>query len=498
MQLSLSHVTYCYPGSVNPVFSDISCTFANGWHGVIGANGCGKTTLARLVSGELEPDRGTLTKGLATTLCAQDATEEPAGLSDFACDWSPLAQKVRRMLAVNDEWLWRYGTLSSGQQKRVQIACALAHDPEVLILDEPTNHLDAPSRELLLETLEHFSGIGLLISHDRTLLDELAVSCLCFEAGGPRMRPGNYSAVREQQRQEHDAALHARDAANSEYRRLAQERQRRREEAGRSSAKRSRRSLDPHDHDAREKIGRAIVSGKDRKASDKVHRLDQRMDGLGRKAEASIAQSYDGELPALGVRSKRNTVAHLDAQMLPFGNADKGIEIPELFVGPDEHIAIVGSNGTGKSMLVKALVAEGIPRGVKAVYLPQEVSPDDEAALLGRLRGLSRAEQGSVLSLAAQLNAEPESYRAGSRVSPGELRKLALAFAALDGAELLVLDEPANHLDVHAVEALERFLSGFEGALILVSHDRHLVEAVSSAIWRTQSLSAGGAKLLLS
>ena len=103
-----------------------------------------------------------------------------------------------------------------------------------------------------------------------------------------------------------------------------------------------------------------------------------------------------------------------------------------------------------------------------------------------------------MLSLAAQLNAEPESYRTGSSVSPGELRKLALAFAALDGAELLVLDEPANHLDVHAVEALERFLAGFAGALVLVSHDRHLVEAVSSAVWRTESLPPGGAKLLLS
>ena len=90
------------------------------------------------------------------------------------------------------------------------------------------------------------------------------------------MRPGNYSAVREQQMQEHDASLHARDAARSEYRRLAQEQQRRREEVDRSAAKRSRRNLDPHDHDSREKIGRAIVSGKDRKAADKVRQLDQR------------------------------------------------------------------------------------------------------------------------------------------------------------------------------------------------------------------------------
>lgn len=222
------------------------------------------------------------------------------------------------------------------------------------------------------------------------------------------------------------------------------------------------------------------------------------MQGLGKKAGAAVAQSYDGELLALGVRSKRNAVAHLPAQTIPFGDAGYGIEIPELFVGPDEHRALVGVNGTGKSTLIKALVAHGIPEGVKAVYLPQELSPEEAKALLLRFQNLDRAERGSVLSLAAQLNVEPESYRTGIAVSPGELRKLALAFAALDGAELLVLDEPANHLDVHAVEALERFLASFAGALVLVSHDRHLVEAVSSAIWRTEALPDGGTRLLLS
>lgn len=102
----------------------------------------------------------------------------------------------------------------------------------------------------------------------------------------------------------------------------------------------------------------------------------------------------------MGVRSKRNAVAHLPAQTIPFGDAGYGIEISELFVEPDEHRALVGANGTGKSTLIKALVVHGIPEGVKAVYLPQELSPKEAKALLLRLQNLDRAERGSVLSLA--------------------------------------------------------------------------------------------------
>lgn len=495
MQLVLSQLSFSYPSSAHPLFDHIDITFPQGWCGLVGGNGCGKTTLARIIAGELEPDGGSVTPGLVVALCPQDASAAPEDLESFACDWGAEALRARRLLDIDDGWLWRYGTLSLGQKKRVQIACALARCPDVLILDEPTNHLDAPSRELLEAALAHFRGIGILISHDRALLDALAVSCLCFEADGLHMRPGGYGAAREQQKIEAKSAERLREEARSELRRLSREQQARREEAARSERLGSARHLDVHDHDGRERLGRARVSGKDGIASRKISQLDQRIGRLEKDASAKLARSYGGDLPEGGVRSARDYVAHLAEQTLPFGDSGSGIRIPELFVGPLDHIAVTGANGNGKSTLVRALV-EAVPAGVKSFCLPQEMAPSERRALLAWAKGLGHAEQGALLSAVAQLDGRPESYREGDAVSPGELRKLALASAALGGTELLVLDEPTNHLDVSAIEALERWLASFPGAFVLVSHDRHLVSACADILWQTEILQSGEAVLV--
>ncbi len=496
MQLALSRLSFSYPSSAHALFDHIDITFSQGWTGLVGDNGCGKTTLARLIAGELEPACGSIAPRLVVALCPQDASAEPEGLADFAMDWSPDALDARRMLAIDEDWLWRYDTLSSGQQKRVQIACALARRPDVLILDEPTNHLDASSREILEEGLSSFRGIGLLISHDRALLDVLATSCLCFEADGLHMRPGGYAAAKGQQELEAKSALRVREEARGELRRLSRERQARKEEAAHQEWLGSGKRLDVHDHDGREKLMRARVSGKDGIASRKISQLDQRIGRLEQDATSSLPRSYGGGLPQGGARSRRNLVAHLAGQTLPFGGSGEGLQVPELFVGPDDHIAVTGPNGSGKSTLVRALLG-GVPDGVKSAYLPQEISSSGREHLLAKIRGLDRAEQGRLLSAVAQLDGRPKGFREGDDPSPGELRKLALAEMALSQPELLILDEPTNHLDIHAIEALEQWLCAFPGAFILVSHDRELVQACATTCWRTEPLPSGGAQLRL-
>lgn len=193
MQLNLSNIHFCYPQAAEPILCGVTATFPQGWTGIVGDNGCGKTTLARIACGLLEPDSGSVGPSLVCAYCIQDATMPPPALEDFAMSYDGRAIRLRRELNLEDDWPWRYETLSGGQQKRLQVACTLWTEPDVLVMDEPTNHVDASTRDTIARALEEFAGIGILISHDRELLDRLCSQCLFMGASGTVMRPGGYT-----------------------------------------------------------------------------------------------------------------------------------------------------------------------------------------------------------------------------------------------------------------------------------------------------------------
>lgn len=486
MQLNLSNIHYTYAGSPREVLHGVTLSLPTGWTGIIGDNGCGKSTLARIAAGLLRPTAGSVgPAGLVAAYCEQDSALAPTALLDFAAAWDRDAFRLRDALGIGDDWAWRFDELSSGQQKRLQVAVALWSHPDVLVMDEPTNHLDAPTRKAVLLTLRSFNGVGILISHDRDLLDALVGRCVSFEGGEVRLRPGGYIQASEQREREVAAAVGAQACARREERRLVAERQRRVEAASRADGLRSRRGLDPHDHDAREKIGRAIVSGKDGRATHLATALDARIQGQRDRAQASfVERRYDGDVPALGERSRRAVIARLDAGLVRYGGDEEapGVLIPDLLLGSADHVGVVGPNGSGKSTLVRALVA-AVPEDVPMLFVPQELDEAAAAHARSRLQTLGAAEKGRVLSVVAQLNSRPEAMLEGGELSPGELRKLVLAEAILGTPQLLVMDEPTNHLDLHSIEALERLLAGFPGAVVLVSHDARAVRSSCKRIW---------------
>ena len=485
MQLLLSHVTFAYPSAQNPVLNNLTVAFPTGWTGLLGDNGCGKTTLARVATGELTPSAGTVTQGLVCALCPQDADEAPVNLADFALDYGREARGLREAFRIDESMPWRFDELSFGERKKLQIACALWSTPDVLVLDEPTNHLDADAREELARALGMFRGIGILVSHDRELLDKLATRCVSFEAGGKVVvRPGGYTQARSQAELERASAERERSEAKNELARLVAEKGRREHEASRAQARRSKRRIDPKDRDAKGKIDLAVYTGKDGQAGRLSAQMSSRVEAAQKRmAAAYVHKRYDGDLWLDAEPSPRKTLLRIDPATIPCGEGT--LTIPELFVGNTDHIGIVGPNGAGKSTLL-AHLRTLMPCDLAVLDIPQELSAAERKRVVSDLHRIAPSERGRILSIVAQLNSDPERILEGERTSPGELRKLLLAEGIACHPVLIVMDEPTNHLDLHSVEALERALAAYPGALLLVSHDRRFLGACTSRTWEVR------------
>lgn len=487
MQIALDHVSFSYPDAREALFDDLCVVFPPGWTGIVGNNGCGKTTLARLVAHLLVPDEGTVTpKDFLASYCSQEAFSPPSRLEEFACAWDGTAVRLRLDLGIEDDWAWRFETLSCGQQKRLQVAVSLWEEPDVLVVDEPTNHVDSHCRAMLIKALKGFRGIGLLISHDRELLDQLVERCLCFEGGSVTMRSGTYSESAHQAAQEVKAAQRKRQEAKDEVARIQREAQRRRTEAGKAAAKRSARHLDPKDHDAKERIKLAVYTGKDGVAGKHAVRMDGRLAKAQRVLdEARVAKTYTGDIWMDVSASPRKTLVDLAAGTLMSGA--HRLDFPSLVVGNADHIGMRGPNGSGKTTLL-ASVVEAVPKAIDMLYIPQELDVAEVSKARSCLFEATREERGRILSIVARLRSDPDRLMDGAEMSPGEMRKLLLAQGIVGGATFIIMDEPTNHLDAASIEALERMLASYPGALLLVSHDERLLKATTSLTWALEAI----------
>lgn len=229
--LTLTDISYCYPGAPEPLFEHLSATFAAGWAAVLGDNGIGKTTLAKLACGMLSPDSGTVSPNpckMAVAYCPQRTDETPTNLDDFAADWTGETIAIRDALNIGDDWAYRYETLSGGEAKRLQIACALAGDPDVLVLDEPTNHVDGRTRQAITQAMRRFDGIGIVISHDVELIDATCSRCVMLERRHARGRnitaantyQGGYTQAAQQMRDNQRADTAAIQSTRKELQRM--------------------------------------------------------------------------------------------------------------------------------------------------------------------------------------------------------------------------------------------------------------------------------------
>lgn len=486
MPLAFHHITFAYDGAISPLLVDVTAHFPKGWTGIVGPNGAGKTTLLYLAAGELHPQHGIIKRCEHVVFCPQRTDVAPAQLPQFLAATEAEACVLRGKLKIGDDWADRWPTLSHGERKRVQIATALWQQPDVLLIDEPTNHIDLTARDLLAEALIAFRGIGLLVSHDRELLDLLCRQCLFLDPPQAVMRPGSYTEAAADARREEASMLAEREVLQHQMERLTRESQSRHAEAARADRKRSKRDLARGDSDGRAKIDLARVSGKDGQAGRLANQLQGRLARTQERVSSlDVKKRYAVNFWLEGSISPRKELITVPADTLDLDGSRRLI-IPQLTVLNQDRIAITGDNGLGKSTLIRHLLRQLRISEEHIVYVPQEIDLVRTRDIMAAVHQLSREQLGLVMSVVSGLGSRPERLLQHLDASPGELRKVVLALGVIRRPHLIIMDEPTNHLDLQAMECLEDALRDCPCGLLLVSHDLRFLSRITDTRWHLQ------------
>lgn len=537
--LTVSNISKRFPGADAPILANVSFTVNTGERvGLIGPNGSGKTTLLNIIMGRLPADSGSvrfnpgglrvgyLPQGLAApadtplgelvfpqvaALRAAEAETERLALAlshasadDFDALLAAYGAAVERLETLSAQAdpsaVERVlaglalaglapdtpvGTLSGGQKTRLGLAALLLDRPELLILDEPTNHLDITGLAWLENWLRGFAGGVLVVSHDRTFLDEIVTSIVALDGGthSARVFPGSYSAYTAAVRSEWDKQWAQWRDEQVEIARLRQDIERtmaravRKENATKDDRQRryakkvAKRAKAKETH-----LNRYLASGERVGKPERTWPL--RLDNL----ELVDALPTGRELIAL---------RGVDVGYTPGAPLLAGLDLT-LLAG--ERVAVLGPNGHGKSTLLKTIVGALPPlagqvrvaASATIGYLAQqqEILAAASTPLSALQAAAPMTETEARTFLHFFLFSGDEVFTPVAQLSYGERACLMLALLVARGANLLVLDEPVNHLDVPARERFEQALGAFQGSVLAVVHDRYFVDRFATRVWQ--------------
>ncbi|EIZ80318.1 ABC transporter related protein [Novosphingobium sp. Rr 2-17] len=494
--LSIKDITVRLGGRA--ILDGASATLPQGGKiGLIGRNGAGKSTLVKAIIGEIEPDGGSVDMPRRARLgyIAQEApngtrtpfeavleadVERTALLAEAetCADPDRLGDLHERLIAIDayaaparaarilvglgfDEEMQSQplDSFSGGWKMRVALAALLFSQPDVLLLDEPSNHLDLEATLWLENFLQSYPATLLVISHERDLLNSVVDHILHLQAGKLTLYPGTYDSFERQRAERVAQATAARANQDAQRKKLA-------DYVSRNSARAST---------AKQAQSRA--------------KMLARMQPIAAMAE-DPSLSFDFPSPD----ELRPPLVTLDLAAVGYAEDAPILRRLNLRIDPEDRIALLGRNGNGKTTLARLLARQLEPMEGSLSYSPRirigyftQYQVEELPADSTPLELMTRAMVGKApLVVRGQLGrfgfSGDRALAATRTLSGGERARLALALVTRDAPHMLILDEPTNHLDVDAREALVQALNQFEGAVILVSHDRHMVELAADRL----------------
>ncbi len=506
----------------NLVFEDVDLELHAGERvGLLGRNGSGKTTLMRVLAGLDAPDAGEVRRAGRVAYLAQRGDLGAGSLREIVLPESHSILKAELEMAERDlgqptpEHLERYANaeerfrvaggyeleiraeeilsglgldgafrgdaLSGGQARRALLARLLIEPADFYLLDEPTNHLDLESTEWLEGWVNSSDAGFLIVSHDRAFLDATVARCYELERHRLNEYPGNFSMAMQEKQTRFEAAKIAFENHARKVKQLETQAQLAVQQASRAENK--------HRAGNRDKTTAShLMNRSTHKQGRRALALEKRIEHMG-TLEKPFEDQFMTRIKLERVNHGPNEVLNLEYVTLERG-AKTILEYASFYVRRGDRVALVGPNGGGKSTLLAGILghlqpsAGAIQRGVglSVYWAGQNTEELDEfvtleEALLGANPDLQTRQ---VYALLASLGLPKDPARTIQSLSGGQRTRLSLARLSVTSAHLLVLDEPTNNLDVDAIVALEKLLKDYPGTVLFASHDRRLIENVST------------------